>query len=105
MSTTRHSNMASRSERQTTSVWAYIVGLASLAAGVWLFTRGSLTGSIDPSDLDARVEHVMKTTPLIDGHNDIPYLLRLELKNKIYNTSQFSFETGKSPLPLALSST
>jgi hypothetical protein len=33
------------------------------------------------------------TTPLIDGHNDLPYLLRLELKNKIYD-SKFYFKQG-----------
>jgi membrane dipeptidase len=36
----------------------------------------------------------MKTTPLIDGHNDLPYLLRLELKNKIYD-SKFDFKQGR----------
>lgn len=86
--------MASRSERQTSSLWAYLVGLASVAAGIWLVMGGKLSSSIDPDDLDARVEHVMESTPLIDGHNDLPYLLRLELKNKFYDAEKFTFETS-----------
>jgi len=27
----------------------------------------------------------MRVSPLVDGHNDLPYLLRLELKNRIYD--------------------
>ena len=49
---------------------------------------------IDTQDYAARTKHVLQSTPLIDGHNDLPYLLRLELKNKIYQPA-FSFEDGK----------
>ncbi len=37
----------------------------------------------------------MRTTPLIDGHNDLPYLLRVELKNRIYDPEKFNFLEGK----------
>ncbi|TDZ17466.1 putative dipeptidase [Colletotrichum orbiculare MAFF 240422] len=33
----------------------------------------------------ARTRRVLRTTPLIDGHNDLPWQLRLELHNRIYN--------------------
>ncbi|KAI8626328.1 dipeptidyl aminopeptidase [Xylariaceae sp. FL1651] len=46
---------------------------------------------IDPLDFAQRTESVLKSTPLIDGHNDLPYLLRVELKNKIYNKTTFPF--------------
>lgn len=38
-------------------------------------------------------KHVRSTTPLIDGHNDMPYLIRIELKNHIYD-NRFPFEEG-----------
>jgi membrane dipeptidase len=41
----------------------------------------------------AGAEALMKTTTFIDRHNDLPYLLRLELKNKIYD-SKFDFKQG-----------
>ena len=31
-----------------------------------------------------RTTRLLKTTPLIDGHNDFPFLLRQELHNQIY---------------------
>jgi membrane dipeptidase len=48
---------------------------------------------IDPTDYAARTKHVLSTTPLIDGHNDLPYLIRSELKHQIYN-DKFTFNTG-----------
>ncbi|KAJ9219520.1 hypothetical protein DTO271D3_748 [Paecilomyces variotii] len=35
----------------------------------------------------ARTRHILSTTPLIDGHNDLPYLMREQLRNKIYGSS------------------
>lgn len=93
--------MGSSSERRTSGLWAYLVGGAAIAIGVGVLVSGRLHHAIDHQDLDARVDHVMRTTPLIDGHNDIPYLLRLELKNSIYNAEKFSFETGRSTSPQA----
>ncbi|KAH8881098.1 dipeptidyl aminopeptidase [Thozetella sp. PMI_491] len=48
----------------------------------------------DPTDYTARVDHILSTTPLIDGHNDLPYLIRLEVQNKIYDNSTFNFREG-----------
>lgn len=48
---------------------------------------------IDLTDYAARTKHVLSTTPLIDGHNDLPYLIRSELKHQIYN-EKFTFNTG-----------
>lgn len=39
---------------------------------------------LDPTDYLGRARQILKTTPLIDGHNDLPYMLRVELQNKIY---------------------
>ncbi|EXM27383.1 hypothetical protein RAB80_013426 [Fusarium oxysporum f. sp. vasinfectum] len=46
--------------------------------------------SIDPTNYAERTKRILKTTPLIDGHNDLPFMLRLELKNRIYD-ERFDF--------------
>jgi hypothetical protein len=48
---------------------------------------------IPQTDYAARTRHVMSTTPLIDGHNDMPALIRVELKNHIYD-KRFTFREG-----------
>ncbi|KAI1763139.1 membrane dipeptidase-domain-containing protein [Hypoxylon sp. FL1150] len=40
---------------------------------------------VDPTDYAERTRRVLKTTPLIDGHNDLPWQLRIELHNRIYD--------------------
>ncbi|KAI1475906.1 membrane dipeptidase-domain-containing protein [Daldinia eschscholtzii] len=40
---------------------------------------------IDPTNYAERTRRVLKTTPLIDGHNDLPWQLRIELHNRIYD--------------------
>ena len=57
------------------------VGLALLIAPfAWI---SSSEEPIDPTNYALRTQRVLKTTPLIDGHNDLPWLLRIELHNKI----------------------
>ncbi|RSL91673.1 putative dipeptidase [Fusarium oligoseptatum] len=61
-----------------------------LAAGIALFL-GPFSfiwpreDPIDPTDYVERTKRVLKTTPLIDGHNDLPWQLRIELHNRIYD--------------------
>lgn len=43
--------------------------------------------NIDPLDFRTRAERVLSQTPLIDGHNDLPYLVRLQLHNQIYDNN------------------
>lgn len=40
---------------------------------------------IDPTDYAGRTRRVLQQVPLIDGHNDLPWLLRVELHNRIYS--------------------
>ncbi|KAI2635787.1 membrane dipeptidase-domain-containing protein [Hypomontagnella submonticulosa] len=40
---------------------------------------------VDPTNYAERTRRVLKTTPLIDGHNDLPWQLRIELHNRIYD--------------------
>ena len=76
-----------------------VLGVALLGA-TYLYTSGNLwIGSssttknkdeddeedqIDPTDYAARTKRILRTTPLIDGHNDFPFLLRQQLRSKIY---------------------
>lgn len=73
-------------------------GLAAAAACAAVFLRSSGQVALDPTDYASRAEFLMKTTPLIDGHNDIPYLFRIELQNQIYNET-FTFREGNSRSP------
>lgn len=47
---------------------------------------------LDPQDYAGRARQILRSTPLIDGHNDFPYLLRHELHNQIYG---HDFETER----------
>lgn len=64
--------------------------LATAYTGIVKFT----VQAIEPTDYSLRTEKILSTTPLIDGHNDLPYLLRLELQNKIYDNTTFTFRDG-----------
>lgn len=72
-----------------------ILGLISATA--WAAYSYVQETPLNTYDYTARVERVLKKTPLIDGHNDLPYLLRLDLQNKIYDTSVFTFRERKKP--------
>lgn len=75
--------------------WPVLIGLAGIAIAACYSGIAKLSvQSVDPSNYALRAENILKTTPLIDGHNDLPYLLRLELQNKIYNDSAFTFRNG-----------
>ena len=42
---------------------------------------------VNPADYAERTRRVLNTTPLIDGHNDLPWQLRVELHNRIYDNN------------------
>lgn len=66
-----------------------------LAGSLWIaYRRLAPYGNIAETDFEGRVDRVLKSTPLIDGHNDLPYLLRIELQNRI-NSGKFTFRDGK----------
>lgn len=58
-------------------------------------------GNHYPSKLltvEQRVKKILSTTPLIDGHNDLPIQIRWLYGNHINNESfRVPFETGKTP--------
>jgi len=70
--------------------------LGAMTAVAFSYLGFSFQGrKIDPLDYEARAKHILDTTPLVDGHNDLPYLLRIELQNKIYDSTEFNFWDGK----------
>ncbi|TVY34787.1 putative dipeptidase [Lachnellula occidentalis] len=69
--------------------------LGAISAIAFPYLGYSFQGrKIDALDYEGRVKHILDTTPLIDGHNDLPYLLRIELQNKIYDAEEFNFWDG-----------
>lgn len=44
--------------------------------------------------IDERVKRVLATTPLIDGHNDLPQQPRACFHGKIHNNEKFDLEKG-----------
>lgn len=79
-----------------------LVLLVLLGAFVSSFFEISLTvRKLDPLAYEERVNEILSSTPLIDGHNDLPYLLRIELQNKIYDSSEFQFWNGNFILILS----
>ncbi|WEW61659.1 metal-dependent amidohydrolase family protein [Emydomyces testavorans] len=75
------------------------VSIAAVAATITRYIPfssilGNPSSHIDPHDYAARADQILSTTPLIDGHNDLPYLIRLEMRNKIYDHKKFPFGTG-----------
>jgi hypothetical protein len=78
-----------------TKQWLFVI-LSIIGAVSFLWHSYSAEKKMNHSDERSRTKYLMGTTPLIDGHNDLPYLLRLELKNKIYDSTKFSFREGKT---------
>lgn len=64
--------------------WPWAVAAAGLALAAtpftWLWPGEE---PIDPTNYALRAKRVLQTTPLIDGHNDLPWLLRVELHNRV----------------------
>lgn len=51
-----------------------------------------------PQTIESRVHNILSTTPLIDGHDDFPLLIRFLYGNKIYGN--FSEAFGETGLPM-----
>lgn len=57
------------------------IALAALLAGGFVMTRPAQAAPADP--IAARVDKVLAKTPLIDGHNDLPWELRERFASKL----------------------
>lgn len=54
-----------------------------LLAGVLFLGGAQLASAAGSTDIDARVARVLAATPLIDGHNDLPMLIRERFDNDL----------------------
>jgi membrane dipeptidase len=69
------------------------------AAACWLILGATAAGAQERGDAEARVERVLKRTPLIDGHNDLPWAIREEYD--FWRTPlDLDADTAKLPAPL-----
>lgn len=69
--------------------------MAFLGTGLFFWRGFSFRQpTIDPTDYKTRTKNLLKTSPLIDGHNDLPFLLRTQLDNKIYG-DRLPFRKGE----------
>lgn len=79
--------------------WALpsLVGFLGVALAAYFYIYSQVMPSVQYNlqDYAARTEAILKSTPLIDGHNDLPFLLRLELHNQIYDNKSFPFREGE----------
>lgn len=79
--------------------WPTILSaIAILCAGFAFVYSKPVDQGLNDTDYVARTERILRTTPLIDGHNDLPYLLRIELQNRIYDKTLFNFSQRKSAI-------
>ena len=49
---------------------------AALAACSLLLSSAALWGADPPQPVDGRIDRVLARTPLVDGHNDLPWEIR-----------------------------
>ncbi|TFL00742.1 dipeptidyl aminopeptidase [Pterulicium gracile] len=54
----------------------------------------SLALNENPLDYASRTRRLLSKFPLIDGHNDLVYLIRVELKNTIHDAERFTLGEG-----------
>ncbi|KAK6203090.1 renal dipeptidase family [Scheffersomyces amazonensis] len=52
-------------------------------------------GSSNQSNPSERLENLLKDTPIVDTHNDFPYLLRIQLHNILNSDPNFDFNDDK----------
>lgn len=69
--------------------------LATAIPLLWNRSSGLHVDLTDVSGTDdhlARAKRILRETPLVDGHNDFPYLIRQQLHNEIYG---YDFEAQR----------
>ncbi|HEX6834414.1 MAG TPA: membrane dipeptidase, partial [Rudaea sp.] len=63
-----------------------------------LMTALLAAGSAAAADDPARVNRILAATPLIDGHNDLPWEIRTRFHGDV-STFDFASDTGRMPAP------
>ncbi len=81
----------------TTQTMARIIRSIGIAALI-LFLCAPVTSPAADADYQARVARVLKQTPLIDGHNDLPWEIRERFKGSLA-AIDLNSDTSRLPLP------
>lgn len=68
-------------------------GLAAISSAIGLAAMGLMSFFTGDDEYALRLNQILLDTPIIDGHNDFPYQLRLNLGNKLRDP-RFTFERG-----------
>ncbi len=91
-STTRMDLYFPRPTQRPLSIYKLLISaIVSVAALPFVLSQFKSTA---PTDYVERTKQLMSTTPLVDGHNDMPHMIRKELENKIYDKSKFTLREG-----------
>ena len=73
------------------------LALLGVCAGA-LLSNASMAGPTADHDYDARLTRVLEATPLIDGHNDLPWEIRTRIKGGLAGIDLKS-DTARLPAP------
>lgn len=81
------------------SIFSIKLLLAAVIATIAFYTSFGQFGKnqisdLHPLDFAARTEHLLSKYGVYDGHNDLVYLIRIELKNQIQNKDKFPLGKG-----------
>jgi membrane dipeptidase len=78
----------------------FSIGLTATALALGLTTAASAGAAPTDAQIAARVDRVLAQTPLIDGHNDLPWEIRIRFASKLERLDLKS-DTSKLPSPEA----
>lgn len=81
------------------SVWSIRLFLAAIVATVAFYASFGQLGrnqlvDLHPLDCAARTQRLLSKYGVYDGHNDLVYLIRVELKNQIQDAEKFPLGKG-----------
>ena len=94
----------SRLGARKSGAWVWRAAMASIVASWPLLSWAADKASAANTDYEARVERVLKQTPLIDGHNDLPWEIRERFKSRLSavdlksDASRLTAPAGAAPL-------
>lgn len=78
--------------------WRRAAVAAAMVVALGLIVDGRAPAVAASADYQARVVRILKTTPLIDGHNDLPWEIRDRFKGSLASVD-LSVDTSKLPFP------
>lgn len=74
------------------SIWSIFLLTVSIVAALYSLHVVNKEAQLNRTDYADRARNILETTPLVDGHNDFPFLLRQQLHGQI---NSHDFEAGR----------